>query len=160
MPDIIYKTEDWVFSYRVAGICIKDGKILLQKPEDDDGYALPGGHIEFGETNAEALAREFMEEIGAQVKVSELKWVAENFFPWGEKRCHQICNYYLCDIISDNIPSEGKFLAKESLEGRPLQLWFYWVPLDELDGITVYPTNCNELLRDIDSGVKHFVYKE
>ena len=30
--DILFKTEDYVFSYRVAGICIQNGKVLLQKP--------------------------------------------------------------------------------------------------------------------------------
>jgi len=36
--DILFKTEEFVFSYRVAGILIKDKKILLQKPINDDGY--------------------------------------------------------------------------------------------------------------------------
>lgn len=29
--DILFKTDDWVFSYRVAGICVQDGNVLLQK---------------------------------------------------------------------------------------------------------------------------------
>ena len=29
--DILFKTEDRVFSYRVAGICVQDGKVLLKK---------------------------------------------------------------------------------------------------------------------------------
>ena len=36
MQDILFKTDSHVFSYRVSGILIHDGKILLQKPEDDD----------------------------------------------------------------------------------------------------------------------------
>ena len=30
--DILYKEKDFVFSYRVGGILIQNGKILLQKP--------------------------------------------------------------------------------------------------------------------------------
>ena len=97
MSDILFKTENYVFSYRVAGICVRDGKVLLQKPTNDNGYAFPGGHVEFGETNAEALIREFKEEIGADIRVGDLKWAAEIFFPWGNKPCHQICLYY--DIV-------------------------------------------------------------
>ena len=41
--DILFKTEDWAFSYRVAGICVRDGKMLLQKPLNDTAYAFPGG---------------------------------------------------------------------------------------------------------------------
>ena len=63
MSDIIFKTENYVFNYRVAGILIHNGKVLLQKPTNDAGYAVPGGHVEFGETNEETLICEFKEEI-------------------------------------------------------------------------------------------------
>ena len=81
--DILFKTEDYVFSYRVAGICIQNGKVLLQKPTNDTAYAFPGGHVEFGETNEQTLIREFQEEIGVDISVGDLKWVGEVFFPWG-----------------------------------------------------------------------------
>ena len=42
MSDILFKTEGYVFSYRVAGICIKHGRVLLQKPANDDGFAFLG----------------------------------------------------------------------------------------------------------------------
>lgn len=73
MKDILFKTDDFVFSYRVAGICIRDGKVLLQKPSDDDGYAFPGGHAALGETNEQTLIREFKEETGADIKVGGLR---------------------------------------------------------------------------------------
>ncbi|MEA4890348.1 MAG: hypothetical protein VB070_12905 [Clostridiaceae bacterium] len=53
MPDILFKTDDYIFSYRVAGICVQNGKVLLQKPTNDSGYAFPGGHVAFGETNSD-----------------------------------------------------------------------------------------------------------
>ena len=104
MSDILFKTEGYVFSYRVAGICIKHGRVLLQKPANDDGFAFPGGHVAFGETNEETLIREFREEIGAEISVGELKWVGELFFRWGDVPCHQICLYYLVDILTPEIP--------------------------------------------------------
>ena len=91
VSDIIFKIENYVFSYRVAGILIHNGKVLLQRPTNDTGYAFPGGHVELGETNEETLIREFKEEIGVDIKVKEIKWVAEIFFPWGNKLCHQRC---------------------------------------------------------------------
>lgn len=42
--DILFKTEEFIFSYRVGGILIQDDKILLQRPAGDD-YAIPGGHV-------------------------------------------------------------------------------------------------------------------
>ena len=130
MSDILFKTDDYVFSYRVAGICIQNGKVLLQKPTNDNGFAFPGGHVAFGETNEETLMREFKEEIGTDISVGELKWVGEMFCSWGEKPCHQICLYYTIDIEDGHIPKGGIFMAQEQLEGRNFEIEFHWVPID------------------------------
>lgn len=158
--DIIFKTEDYVFSYRVAGICIQNGKVLLQKPSNDIGFAFPGGHVTLGETNEQTLIREFQEEIGTNVAVGDLKWVGELFFPWGSKQCHQICLYYLVELQSEHIPLDGMFLGKEQIEGRHFDLEFHWISLTELKNIEVYPTNVIELVDKLDEGVQHFVYHE
>lgn len=161
MADILFKTDDWIFSYRVAGICVQDGKVLLQTTTGEDrSFAFPGGHVEFGETNEETLIREFREEIGAEISVGDLKWVAEVFFPWGSRPCHQICLYYMVEIQNPEIPRNGFFLAKEHMEGRSFNLEFHWVPLEEVKKREVYPTQTPELLQKLDDGVQHFVYKE
>ena len=157
--DILFRTDEYVFSYRVAGICIRNGKVLLQKPTNDTAFAFPGGHVTFGETNAQTLVREFKEEIGADISVGDLKWVGEVFFPWGNKPCHQICLYYIVEITSE-IPMEDVFIGKEQVEGRRFNLEFHWVPMTELKNIEVYPTNVVELMNQTDSGVKHFIYRE
>lgn len=158
--DILFQRDAWVFSYRVAGICVQNGKVLLQKPTNDTAFAFPGGHVEFGETNAETLIREFKEEINADISVGELKWVAEVFFPWGSKPCHQICLYYMVEILNPEIPKDGMFMATEDIEGRSFNLEYHWVPLDEAEKLEVYPTQTPQLLRKLDAGVQHFVYKE
>ena len=160
MYDILFKTENAVFSYRVAGICLREGKVLLQTTTGEDkSFAFPGGHVALGETNAETLVREFREEIGAEISVGELKWVAEVFFPWGDKPCHQICLYYMVEIIS-GIPEGDIFPAKEHLEGRSFDLEFHWVPLECVKEMEVYPTNARVLLDKISEGVQHFIYRE
>lgn len=158
--DIIFKTEDYVFSYRVAGICIQNGKVLLQKPSNDTGFAFPGGHVTLGETNEQTLIREFQEEIGIDVAVGDLKWVGELFFPWGKKSCHQICLYYVVELQAGDIPLEGMFLGKEHIEGRNFDLEFHWIPVTELNNIEVYPTNVVDLMNRLDQGVQHFIYNE
>ena len=160
MSDILFKTSEAVFSYRVAGIALRDGKVLLQKPTNDSAYAFPGGHVAFGETNAETLVREFKEETGADISVCELKWVAEIFFPWGDKPCHQICLYYMVELITEGVLSEECAIGTEKMEGRDFKLEFHWVPIAELDKIELYPTNAPELMKKLDEGVQHFVYKE
>ena len=160
MADILFKTPEGVFSYRVAGIYVRDGRVLLQKPTNDTAYAFPGGHVSFGETNEETLVREFLEETGAEVSVGELKWVGELFFPWGDKPCHQICLYYAVELLTDGVVSEDFSIGTEHIEGRDFDLEFHWIPISELDKIAVYPTNAPELMRKLDGGVQHFIYKE
>ena len=55
--DILFKQDDFVFSYRVGGVLIRDGKILLQRPKGDD-YSIIGGHVAAMETTEETLKRE------------------------------------------------------------------------------------------------------
>jgi 8-oxo-dGTP pyrophosphatase MutT (NUDIX family) len=161
MSDILFHRDDYVFSYRVAGILLRDNKILLQKPTNDTGYAIPGGHVELGETNAQTLEREFKEEIGADITVGALKWVAEIFFPWGEKPCHQICLYYNVVLKDETqIPLDGVFVGDERIEGRNFKIEFHWKPVDSLRQLEVYPTNISDLMKRYKEGVQHFVYRE
>ena len=134
--------------------------IIIKYYYKDTAFAFPGGHVELGETNAQTLIREFKEEIGVDITVSDLKWVGEIFFPWENKSCHQICLYYIVDIKSNNVPLEGMFLGKEKIEGRKFDLEFHWVLIGELNNIEVYPTNVVELVNKINDGVQHFIYQE
>lgn len=75
MADILFKTDDYIFYYRVGGVLIHNDKMHLQRVPGDDGYAFIGGHVAFGETTAETLVREFKEEIRADIKVERLLMV-------------------------------------------------------------------------------------
>ena len=59
--------HDPVFMPFSCGAFFEDGKILLQKREDDGTWALNGGCLEFGETFDEALKREIKEELNVDV---------------------------------------------------------------------------------------------
>ncbi|MBQ4601119.1 MAG: NUDIX domain-containing protein [Oscillospiraceae bacterium] len=155
--DILYKAEDFVFSYRVGGILIQDGKILLQKPLNDD-YSIIGGHVAAMETTAETLKREFAEELHAEIRVGELMAVGEIFFPWGSRPCHQISLYYRVELTDPTaIPLNGSFFGYDDLDHERINLEYCWVPLEELSNIVIYP---KELVGHILSGseqVYHFV---
>lgn len=58
--------------------------VLVQRKEYEDGrsrYTLPGGAVDPGESLAEGLLRECMEEIGTTVEIVELMHVADYFKP-------------------------------------------------------------------------------
>jgi len=161
MSDMIFKTDEFVFSYRVAGILIHKGNVLLQKPKNDDGYSIPGGHIRFGETSIETLIREFYEEIKADIRVERLVLIGENFFPWGNKPCQQISLYYTVSLCDETqIPLKGTFKAIDEIGNERIDLDFYWIPLSQLDSIKLYPPNIKEEIISIPANTKHFVYKQ
>lgn len=161
MADILFKTDDWVFSYRVGGILIHNDRILLQRVPGDDGYALVGGHVALGETTAETLVREFKEEIRADIRVERLLMVGENFFPWGSRPCHQINLYYLVSLVDETqIPTTGIFKAIDELGNERIDLDMCWISLKDLPGITVYPTEAKEHIIRIPDEIVHFVHKE
>ena len=160
MKDILFKDETGVFSYRVAGICVHNGKVLLQTTTTDPAFAFPGGHVAFGETNAQTLIREFKEELGADISVGELKWVAEIFFPWGKKPCHQICLYYLVAPKDPGDLSGHNMAAQDEVGDTKAKLRFHWVPLEAIPTSEIYPENAKALLFQLDQNVKHFIYRE
>lgn len=60
--------------------CFRDGKVLIARRACAPArglWSLPGGRIEFGETAAEAAARELLEETGVRATVIGLAEVVE-----------------------------------------------------------------------------------
>jgi 8-oxo-dGTP pyrophosphatase MutT (NUDIX family) len=82
------------FTARVAGVCIRDGHVLLQSFDGADAWFLPGGRCEIGETSHESLCREMREELHVDVRADRILWVAENFFEHEAKLFHEIGLYY------------------------------------------------------------------
>ena len=157
--DIIFKTDEYVFSYRVAGLLLHNGKVLLQRPQNDTAYAIPGGHVALGETNEETLVREFKEEINVDIKVDKLKWVGELFFPWGDKPCHQICLFYNV-LLTNNKTIPGAFWGTEKLEDTSFKLKFSWIDIKDIETIELYPIEAKKYIVEGICQVEHFVYKE
>ena len=160
MSDILFKTEDHIFSYRVGGVLIREGKALLQRAAGEDGYALIGGHVAFGETTAETLVREFREELGADIRVERLLMVNENFFAWGSRPCQQINLYYLVSLTDETqIPLSGSFWALDECGGERVDLEMCWISLEEIAQQTLYPAEAKPYLLHLPSEIVHIVHR-
>jgi len=152
--------RDWYFSndnkicnYRVAGILIKNGKILVQRERDSDEYALPGGHVIIGETSEQSLIREFKEETGADISCSRLIWIEECFWKWGGKDTHTISFYWLVNLdIGSDIPDISMQSQKDNCN-----VILEWVTLDSLCDLTIYPDFVKEKATNISNNIEHFV---
>jgi 8-oxo-dGTP pyrophosphatase MutT (NUDIX family) len=67
--------------YKAAGIIIKDRKLLVEKSKNKDFFIAPGGSVEEGETEKQALVRELMEEFKIQVDENDLDEFGEFHAP-------------------------------------------------------------------------------
>lgn len=106
----------------VAAVIVQDDKILAtQRGYGDfkDGWEFPGGKIEAGERPEDALKREILEELGAEVEVHEL-----------------------IDVVEYNYPSFhlSMMCFRCTLNGRTVQLlehkagrWLKWEELEEVE---------------------------
>lgn len=74
------------YPHPIVGIFIVNSHhevLLVQSPKWEQGqvWAVPGGHVEWGETIARASQREAMEEVGLKVKFDRVFEVFDAIFP-------------------------------------------------------------------------------
>jgi len=92
------------FLVRSCGILLHGDAVVFQEADDGRGgkaYALPGGHLEFGEALTACLAREFYEETGLNAEPDKLAYVHENFYDQRGVRTHEIGFYFVLDLASE-----------------------------------------------------------
>ncbi len=73
------------WSQSVAGVCLKDGKVLVARHTYGSGNGkliIPGGYVKFGEVPEETLVREYLEETGVRVKAGRLLGVRFSAKDW------------------------------------------------------------------------------
>jgi 8-oxo-dGTP diphosphatase len=121
------------------GIIIRNNAILLVK--QDNGYDLPGGGVELGETLEQAVIREIQEESGIIAKNPQLLAADTTFFKISDddetdEFVQSIMLYYACEYNGGELSRAGlDGWEQEHVEGA------YWLPLTELDHIKVASTN-------------------
>lgn len=115
------------------GIVIQGKTVLLLK--QNNGYDLPGGGVDLGETLEEGVIREVKEESGLTVENPRLIDVKTSFFMFSHAQgdtVESIGVYYACDYVSGEINNDGfDEYEKEYAEGCE------WFPIAGLDNITV-----------------------
>ncbi len=120
------------------GACLMDGQILLCRNRKAGNVYLPGGHIEFGETGAEALAREIREEMGCLSRVAGFLGCAEHFFRQ-KGRPHAEINLVYVLKVAGIAPADPPPCRESWIE-------FFWHPLARLGGSRLEPAALRRLL--------------
>ena len=111
---------------RVAGILIEDDKILLIEHNKNDKkyWLVPGGGVDWGESTAEALIREYKEETNLDISVEKFLFLSETIAP--DKKKHVINLYFEIKTTDDfkekmqlgdekNL-TDLRFITKEEIE--------------------------------------------
>lgn len=124
----------------VAAIIVDDNKIFATQRgygEFKGGWEFPGGKVEEGETQQQALIREIKEELDAVIEVGELFDTVEYDYP----NFHLSMDCFICTLRSgDMVLKEheaARWLDRESLYSVA------WLPADK--GLI---EKCEGMLRD------------
>jgi ADP-ribose pyrophosphatase YjhB (NUDIX family) len=146
------------FHFRAAAVVIRGNHVLLHRLEGDDFWALPGGRVEPGETAAEAIVREFSEELEVKVECGELLGVAENFFLYAGKPHHEVGLYFAVtsDPMSPLVLSQGPYLGTEGHRS----LRFAWFDRMSLHSVDVRPKFLVEALSSKEVKIGHAVQRD
>ncbi len=109
--------REWI---ELTAVCLvyRDGEVLLQNrvKEEWHGYALPGGHVEPGESIVESIIREMKEETGLTILLPQLCGIKQ--FPIEGGR-------YLVFLFRTT-EFEGELISSD--EGK-----MEWIRISELD---------------------------
>lgn len=150
----LFKVDNNVCDLRTVGVLIRDGKILVQRDANGTEFALPGGHVKIGETLEDGLVREYKEETGADIICGKMLWSEECFWQWNGKKAHNIAFYYLIELCNDSdIPDTGEFVSHKD----NCNVMLGWMPIEEIQKLTIYPEFLKQEIYHLDEPMKHFV---
>ena len=153
--DITLPCGGGAVNVRVGAVILRpDGKFLMVGNPGADYLYSVGGRVRFGETAAEAVAREVQEETGVALAVERLGFVHENYF-YGDggalrgKLVYEISFFFYMKTPADFCP----VCHSRTEDGR--REFLEWVAAD--DPRTLYPEFFRSELSRPTPGVKHFL---
>ncbi|MEQ2529275.1 NUDIX domain-containing protein [Robertmurraya yapensis] len=154
--DVVFNTDIAIFNYRVAGVWIKNGHVLLHRDVNEEIWSLPGGRVKLAEDSTTSIIREFQEELGLDIRIERLAWVVENFFEYRGKDFHEIGMYYL---VSSEINS-FEFINSPFYGNEGERLIYQWIPITELQEVELYPEFLRTALTKLPLATEHLIAKQ
>ncbi len=145
------------FKYRVAGLCIHNGHVLLTSADGDEYWILPGGRVELGEDSRTALEREIAEETGDSTRVGDLLWVTENFFDLDGTDYHELAFTYA--ILPDEPAILDNAWTRRTVDGNS-NIELRWFALDHLEDVPFEPAFLRPLLKDPGETPRHLIVRQ
>ncbi|GGM08763.1 NUDIX domain-containing protein [Deinococcus aerophilus] len=156
MTDIRLPLGGLKFSVRVAILCVRNGKVLVNTGVGDRGpgfWFLPGGALATGEDAQSCAQREWTEETGTLPGPLHLAGIVEPFFGPPHRRQHELGFYFRMDAPPE-LPDEPFTVLDDA------DTLCEWIPMDEIESRPVYPLIIRGLLEADDATVRHIVNRE
>ncbi len=135
----------------VAAIIRKGDKFFATQRgygEWKDWWECPGGKVEPGETPEEALKREILEELNAEISVDKYLCTVE----WDYPTFHLTMRCYVCSLIGEalqlNEHEAARWLDKDTIHSvrwLPADEGLLPIIVDELNGFTIRPAEPRDL---------------
>jgi 8-oxo-dGTP pyrophosphatase MutT (NUDIX family) len=149
-----------LFNYRIAGIAFRDGHVLVHRASHELFWTFPGGRVEVGETSAETLKREMVEELGQAAEIGRLVWVVENFFHFESRDYHELGFYYRMDLPEDFPFAPGEIVHR--IVDGPNDLEFKWVRAEAaaLRALPLQPNFISGRITRLPETTEHLVWHE
>lgn len=144
-------SQESTIRHGARGVVIKDGMVLLMHRinRGHEYYVFPGGGIEQGESPAETVQREILEE--TSIAVEPLQQLYRVVYEDGATQYFFFCRYV------DGQPMLGE--ANESAAIRNGEDQVYeprWYPIIELSNMTVFPLEVRDwIVSDAQEGFDH-----
>lgn len=153
---VMFSNGDITFMYRVGGIAIHDGRLLVEHNVKHGFCFVPGGRVEYGENAVQALSRELDEELGGGVQVGRLVIFSDNLFELDGIRYQEVSLYFLMDFSPGHpiLGREGKFEAAEP------NLVYEWLSLDSLEEAELFPRFLRKLVLDIPQTPRYVIQSD
>ena len=142
--------------YRVGGIAVHDGRLLVEHDVRHGFCFVPGGRVEYGENAVEALARELNEELGEEATIGRLVLVADNLFEIDGNWFQEVSLYFLVEFA----PGSMVFDRDGTFEGRESGTLFQWLPLDEIEQANFLPPFLHQYVRAIPESTEYISHAE
>lgn len=122
----------------IARGLIRRGQWILVCRNVEAGYCyLPGGHVEFGESAAAALARELQEEAGLAVQVGQAMLVAEGAFIARGKPHHEVNVVF--HVEQPGGDDDADSAPPPPVDSREPEIAFDWVDVASLVTVDLRP---------------------